>query len=526
MILAPDAMTECPSNTSPLKGTSTVASDHSDSKKYIHTNRFYELAYEGLSMARGRLEFLTSDEIRRVHDTSIRVLEEVGVVVHSEAVTKMLVDSGSMLSKDGNRVRIPQEIVKSALAHAPKSVLLATRDGKGDMRIPDHSRLRVSNGGEGVYVKEMLTGATRPSTLEDFRNFMVLAESFPQVDFTWGMVGALDLPPEIKNIAEFKTCLENAEKHFQGGAADAEEARGMIALASILTDGPENLRKKPIFSAVECPISPLTFEGRMAEAQAEFARAGVPVVAMVASVAGLTSPVTLSGTIAQLNAENLASLVISQTAEKGAPWIYSSDSVPGNLVTGSIDYGALEAQLLRAGAGQMGRYYGLPTMVAGIGLESISLSLASVQEGVPSMIMMGLVTSDLGSGFGGVDQAAGASYEQLVVDAWVWDVAREFIREFSADDAAISFETIRGAGLDGNFLGKRHTLARFKTEFISTTKPEAVFFERTGDGRRGDLLRKAKDEAQRILKEVRLPVVSKDESREMDEMFKTISRKH
>jgi trimethylamine--corrinoid protein Co-methyltransferase len=477
-------------------------------------------------MAKGRLEFLTSNEIRRIHDSSTRVLEEVGVVVHSEAVTKMLLDSGSIPSKDGKRVRIPQEIVKSALAHAPKSILLAARDGAEDMRIPDLSRLRVATGGEGVYIKEMLTGVTRPSTLEDFRNFTIMAESIPQVDFAWGLVGALDMPLDVKNIAESKACFENTRKHFQGGASDAEEARELIALASILTDGPENLKKRPIFSAVECPISPLTFEGGLAEAQVEFARAGVPVVSMVASVAGLTSPVTLSGTITQVNAENLASLVISQAAEKGAPWIYSSDSVPGDLVTGSIDYGALEAQLLRAGAGQMGRYYGLPTMVAGVGLESRSLSLASVQDGVPSMSMMGLVPSDLGSGFGGVDQAAGASYEQLVVDAWVWDVAREFIREFSSDDAAISFETIRDAGLDGNFLGKRHTLTRFRTEFISTIKPDAVFSEKDNGGKRGDLLRKAKDEVQRILKDVRAPVVSKDESRRMDELYKTISKRY
>ncbi len=477
-------------------------------------------------MAKGRLEFLTSTEIRRVHDASVRVLEEVGVALHSEPVARMLVEAGSMPSSDGKRVRIPQELVKSALAHAPKSIILAAGDGKGDMRIPDHSRLYVSTGGEGVYIKEMLTGATRSPTLEDYRNFMVISDSLPQVDFTWGLVGALELPAAIKNIAEFKASLECTRKHFQGGASNAEEAREMIDLAAILTDGPENLRKKPIFSAVECPISPLTFEEGLAEAQVEFARAGIPVVAMVASVAGLTSPVTLSGTITQVNAENLASLVISQVAEKGAPWIYSSDSVPGDLVTGSIDYGALEAQLLRAGAGQMGRYYGLPTMVAGIGLESASLSLTSVREGVPPMSLMGLVPSDLGSGLGGVDQAAGASYEQLVVDAWVWDVAREFVREFSADDAAISFETIRDAGLDGNFLGKRHTLTRFKTELISTTKPESVFSEKSNNGKRGDLLRKAKDEVQRILRDNKAPVVSKKESSEMDELFGNISKKH
>jgi trimethylamine--corrinoid protein Co-methyltransferase len=132
-------------------------------------------------MAKGRLEFLTSTEIRRVHDASVRVLEEVGVALHSEPVAKMLVEAGSTASLDGKRVRIPQELVKSALAHAPKSILLATGDGKGDMRIPDHSRLYVSTGGEGVYIKEMLTGATRSPSLEDYRNFMIISDSLPQV---------------------------------------------------------------------------------------------------------------------------------------------------------------------------------------------------------------------------------------------------------------------------------------------------------------------------------------------------------
>src|SRR5512136_1322108 len=114
-------------------------------------------------MARGLLEFLTKDDIRIIQRTSLRVLEKVGVIVHSEHAHRTLIDSGAKVSKENGRILIPQDMVKRALANAPKSVLLASRDGKNDIRIPSPDRVFASSGGEGVYVKDMLTGEMRPS---------------------------------------------------------------------------------------------------------------------------------------------------------------------------------------------------------------------------------------------------------------------------------------------------------------------------------------------------------------------------
>jgi trimethylamine---corrinoid protein Co-methyltransferase len=475
-------------------------------------------------MARGKLQFLSKDEIERVHNTSIRVLEQVGVAVHSEPARKMLCDAGAALSKDGKRVLISEQLVKECLAATPKSIVLAAREPSMDLRIPTPDQLYVSNGGEGVHIRNLLTGESKTPTTEDVRNFALLGDSVQSVDFIWHMVGALDQPAGLKGTIEMKVGFESTMKHIQSGANDALEARNFVKLASILTGGQEELRKRPIFSCVQCPISPLIFDKGLTEAQVEFARAGVPVVAMVASVAGLTSPVTLSGSIAQINSENLASMVISQTASKGAPWIFSSDSCPGDLRNGSIDYGALESILLRTGTGQMGRFYGLPTMTAGIDLEGSAELLGSVREGVPHMALMGLVPSDLGSGLGSLDQAAGASYEQYIVDAWVWDVAKEFVRDFEADDSAISFDTIREAGLDGNFLGKRHTLGRFKAESAAARKPEAVMFGRGDSPPRGQLIRRASEEVKRILSKPRRKLVSAAEETKIDELLRTIPR--
>jgi len=472
-------------------------------------------------MARGKLQFLSGEEIRRIHETSVKVLEQVGIALESRSVAKLLLENGCTSSKDGKRVLIPESVVKASLAKVPKSVLLASRNGRHDIKIPDHDKLFISGGGEGVFIKDMLTGETRAPRTEDVAKFAQLSDLLPQVDFVWFLVGAQDQPAHLKGLAEMKAGFSTTTKHIQSGASDIAEARNFLKLASILTGGRDELAKRPIFSAVQCPISPLTFETGLIEAQVELARAGIPVVSMSAAVAGLTAPVTIAGMLAQVNAENLASLVVTQSAMKGAPWIYSSDSVMGDLKTGSIDYGALESNLARTGAGQMGKFYGLPTMVCGVGLESESLLLGRARDGLATMVPQALVPSDLGSGLGGLDQAAGASFEQLVVDAWVWDLAKEFIRDFAVDDLAISFETIRDGGLDGNFLGKRHTLSRFKQEFVAVSKPEAVFSGRGESEPRGLLLRKAKEEVNRLLSEQNGGAITKEELAAMDDFFES-----
>jgi trimethylamine:corrinoid methyltransferase-like protein len=159
----------------------------------------------------------------------------------------------------------------------------------------------------------------------------------------------------------------------------------------------------------------------------------------------------------------------------------------------------------------MGRFYGLPSMVAGIGLENLTLTMVNEWEGVPHVSIQSMVPSDLGAGFGGVDMATGASLEQLVADAWIWNIAKEFSRDFDTGDAAISFDTIRDAGIDGNFLGKRHTISRFRKEIIGSAMPKAALEVRMRPGAQGDLLRRAQAEAKRILAKPKTPLMTKDE---------------
>jgi len=473
-------------------------------------------------MARGRMEVLEREEVERIDEISMRMLAELGVSIHSEAVCGMLEESGCEWNRDSGRVLIPDGVVKSALSNrGGKTVMLASRDKKHDISVPC-GRTFMANGGEAVYVKNLVTGERHASTLEDVIDFTILCDKLPQVDFLWTMSGATEQPQHIKEITELDASFRYSTKHYQGGAMSAQQAKDMIEIASILSGGPKELAARPIFSAVQCPISPLTFEGGVAEAQVELAKAGIPVVAMSAPIAGITSPVTLVGTVAQTNAENLASLVISQSAKKGAPFIYSSDSSAADMRTGSIDYGGLESPLLHAACGQMGRHHGLPIMVAGATVAETSMLLGTVQEGVPLMLVDSIMGSDLGSAFGGIDNALGASLEQIVVDAWIWELAREFGRGFRGDDEAIAFETVKAVAKGGSYLSHPHTTKNFRRENIAAARPEMSPAARETTGTRGELVRRASKEAERLLSGSREQLISKDEAQAIDEFLRGI----
>jgi len=61
------------------------------------------------------------DELEALHGTTLRVLSEVGLISHSERITKVFVDGGAEVDEKERRIRIPESLVKEALKKAPSS---------------------------------------------------------------------------------------------------------------------------------------------------------------------------------------------------------------------------------------------------------------------------------------------------------------------------------------------------------------------------------------------------------------------
>jgi trimethylamine--corrinoid protein Co-methyltransferase len=475
---------------------------------------------EGIEVAVARLRFLSSDEEELVHEKSLEVLSEIGVLVRSESVLSLLEDSGANVDKENRIARIPEGVVGDALKSAPTNFKMCARDRTNDIEVPTTGAPYLTTDGLTLYMIDIETSEKRNATRVDFAEFARLADALDAVDFFWPIVTISDVPLKSHNLYELWTAFQNCSLHVQGDCTDAISARRMIELASLVVGGQEELRRRPIFSCATNPISPLSFDKGAVEAQIEFARAGIPVLCHSMSMSGMSAPVTLAGTIVNLNAENLASIVISQNASRGAPHIYGSCSMPADMMTGTINLYAPEGVLISAAAGQMARRYRRPCMVANWGLGGkgpgiqVSLSEAFAYN---SSAFSG---SDLISGIGGLDHAKGCSLDQMVLDSIVWDSFRAFLRDFTIDDGTAALDVMRQVGHGNSYLSHAHTGKTFRKE-LEVWDRSNLSLEATLSSK---MLPQARSIAKKLLKEHEVPPLDRDILRRGELLLKATSR--
>lgn len=474
-------------------------------------------------MAVLRTRFLERSEENLVHEQSLKTLAEMGVRIHSAPVLQMLKAAGADVDPKAEIAKIPEAMVKDALKKAPKRIRYAARDKAHDFEVPTKSHPFTATNGLAVHIADIETGIDHPSTREDLAAFSRLADALDPIDYLWTSLTATDVPEVSHGLHELWVTLQNTTKHVESiTVAGAADAKAQIALAALVAGGADALKKRPIMSVVACPTAPLTFNTVAVEAQVEFARAGVPILGMSMSLGGATSPVTVAGTIANINTENLASLVITQVAAPGAPHIYTSDSTPVDMKTGYIDYTAAETPMISAGAVQMARHYGLPCMTAGWGAAvgtEVGLPAFSELAGIMLSVMAG---TDLSAGMGGLDHAKGCSYEMMILDAALWEDLRGFLREKAVTEETIALDVVKAVGHGNTFLKHPHTARTFKQELFFRDRTK-LGWEATLSGR---MIPEARGIAKKILKDHQVRRLDKDVLKEGDAIIKAYEKEH
>jgi trimethylamine--corrinoid protein Co-methyltransferase len=470
-------------------------------------------------MATCQISILSEEEIELVHERTLALLEEPGVKVDSEVALKLLEEGGAKVDHESMRARLPESLIVETIRKMPKEIVLGAREPKRDMRAPRAGPPFMATNGTAVYMTDLETGEKRPTQGKDLGDFMTLCDAIDALDYVWPIVTAHDGPDRAHGLNEMVISMKHTTKHVQGEAMSGQEARDMVEAASLVAGGEDALRKRPLFSVIQCPICPLEFEKGSVEAVIEFARAGIPVVSMSMALCGLTAPVTLASTISIVNAENLASFAISQLASKGAPVVYSSESSIINMKTGEIHYGASEEVIIAAAVGQMAKHYGALTMVGSYGL-----GLHGAQPGItvdPAELAFSGATNlsltDFSSGVGGLDQAKGSSLEQIIIDSDMWESFREVLRDVKFDQEHFVNDLIASVGPGGNFLGVPHTVRNMRKELFLPNQEKAAIYEGyvlTKDQR--EMVAKAKERVKRILATHKAEPIDPDIVREID----------
>ena len=399
-----------------------------------------------------QLSILTRDEVSEVSDASMHILSDAGLKVESDEALDLLAKAGAKIDTKSNIVKIPAEVVEEAIGTAPKRLTLFSRDGKRDVKLYDRERPALSTDGIGVKMLDYRTNAHRRSTSRDLYRLALLSDFLKEVDVFWPMVVAGDVPESEHTVKEFAISMLGTSKHVQHEAYGKLEARSEIAIAQTISGGKEGLRRRPIFSAVQCPVSPLKLEVEASEAAIEFSRAGVPVVGMSIAQMGATAPATIPATLLLSNAETLGALVLSQAASKGAPFIYGISSGPVDIRgTGGFLAGSPELSLISAAGAQIARSYGLPSLVAGMTTDARYHSQQASFEKLQTCMLPSIAGATIVSGIGGLDSGNMISMEQMVIDADIWSGMLRAIGGIEIERKKMHLDIIEKNGSNANY---------------------------------------------------------------------------
>lgn len=404
-----------------------------------------------------------------------RLMSQVGVEFISDRAVELFRAAGQRV--EDHTVFCDPDFVLEQVAKAPHEFDIQARNPAHSVHIGGDSMVFA-----GVYGPPFVRAGDvrREATLEDFRNFVKLSQSFDAMDSAGGVIcEPNDAPLDSRHLDMIYALQTLSDKIYMGNVVSGTNAADTVAMSSILFGSREAIEKTPAtISLINCN-SPLRWDDRMTDAQFEYSAANQAVIMTPFLMMGAMSPVTIPAALVQQITESLTGITLSQLIRPGSPVVLGSFLSTIDMQSGSPTFGTPESAIGLLCTGQIARHFGLPFRTGG-GLTSAQTSDA--QAGYEAVMTM-LPTFLAGTNF--VLHAAGwlegglvAGYEKFIVDMEILQMLLHEFTPMDIDEDSMAFDAHVEVGHGGHFLGAAHTLERFRTCFYRPILSSSENFER------------------------------------------------
>jgi trimethylamine--corrinoid protein Co-methyltransferase len=409
------------------------------------------------SEARPRLEVLSPAAIRRIHTATLDVIERVGVKFPSARAQAIWAANGATVDAESGIVRVPGHVIEAALKTAPPAYTLAGRDPARDLPL-DGRHVHLGTDGCGIEVLDPWTLAVRRSSLQDVADIARVADALDPIAFHWVAVSAQDAPPATRALEEVAAVWRNSTKHVQSESiVTAEDAATAIEMAAAIAGGRDALRARPVFSMMQCTISPLAHDGGSIDAGLIAAEAGVPVGYMTMASCAFSGPATIAGSLVVGNAEVISALALMQLAYPGSPVYYAAAQTAMDLRSGAYTGGGPEDFLFGAATNALSDFYDVPLSMGAYATGAKRSDWQAGLENGLSSFMASVVGSDMLLGAGLLHGSRIWSYEQMILDTEIDGIVKAMLRGIPVDDATLALDAIAEVGPGGTYLTATHT---------------------------------------------------------------------
>jgi len=412
----------------------------------------------------GSFKPLTEESVGKVHQTAMRIIEEVGFEVNSGTALELFAKAGARVDRERRRVCLTGDKVMELVQMAPSEVRLCGQDDKNDI-ILGGARVYAGTGGTALYVYEPHTGEKRPATLEDLERIAKLVDGLDNIHFFLLPTYPNEMPLENVDANRFFAGLDNTTKHVMGGVYTPDGVKQVIRMAEIIAGSAEELRQRPLISMIACSISPLKMDGTYGDLLVPIAESGIPVACPAEPLCGATSPVTLAGNLAIQTVDSLLGVMLTQIVNPGAPVIFGSVATSTDLTDLKYLAGSVEMGLLNAAGAQMAQFYKLPFYATGGMTDSKVLDAQSGYESAITSLLCALAgVNFIHDAAGLMEFAMTVCCEKYVIDNEILGMVMRAVEGITVSDATLAFDLIKEVGPGGNFVAARHTRRFMRSE--------------------------------------------------------------
>jgi trimethylamine--corrinoid protein Co-methyltransferase len=411
-----------------------------------------------------RMQTFSIKEINKLHDSSMDILQNLGIVFHSPETIDLF--KRHNFTVDQKIVYFKEKQVMNALDNCPTNFTIIARNSENNIKVGlDEFAFLPGYGAVFIISPE---GDRREGTLGDYINFCKLTQTSKYIDMNgFLLVTPSDVSPETAHLDMIYSNIIYCDKAFMGSSLSKFTAKDSVEMAGIVWGSKDNIKNQPVMVNTMSGIAPLQWAGETTDALIEFAKYGQPCIVRGFGMRGATMPITLSGSIAVQNAMTLAAITLAQLVNPGTPIVYGGAPSPLNMKNGTLAAGLPEYSMSVSAVAQMARFYNLPSRESGAVTDS---HLPDYQAGIESALLLSTCVRNginlILTSCGMLSSFMAMSYEKFVIDDEFCGMVRKLVHQEEVTDESIGMDEIKDIGFEGGYLYSSRTNKLCRTEFF------------------------------------------------------------
>ncbi|MCB0126645.1 MAG: trimethylamine methyltransferase family protein, partial [Caldilineaceae bacterium] len=219
------------------------------------------------------LEVVTPEQVEQLHEASMQILENTGIVFMDAEALDLWEQAGARVDHQRQQVWIDRGLLLELVAKAPSQFHWRARNPERDRIIGGNYINFVPHG--GVIFAQDLDNGRRPGTLDDYYNFLKIAQMSPVMHFTGDqLVVPHDVAVSHRHLRRSYGALTLSDKCYMEAPHGRIIGGDANQMANIVFGTDISQLPDPVLGGIVNSSSPLRYDDRMLGGMFAFGRAG------------------------------------------------------------------------------------------------------------------------------------------------------------------------------------------------------------------------------------------------------------